>query len=92
MTGSGGQKRVPTSFVENFPLAVPPLVEQQAIVDFVEAKTGKINEATAAIHTQIQTLKAYRQALISEVVTGKVDVRPAAPAPVAAGTQTQLWG
>jgi type I restriction enzyme S subunit len=58
----------------------PPIVEQQAIVDFIETKTGKINEATAAVYTQIKTLKAYRQSLISEVVTGKVDVRTEAQA------------
>ena len=89
MTGSGGQRRVPTSFVENFPLALPSHVEQQAIVNFIEAKTGKINEATAAIHAQIQTLKAYRQSLISEVVTGKVDVRSAVP--VAPEADLPLW-
>lgn len=58
----------------------PPIVEQQAIVNFIETKTGKINEATAAVYTQIKTLKAYRQSLISEVVTGKVDVRTEAQA------------
>ena len=89
MTGSGGQRRVPTSFVENFPLALPSHVEQQAIVNFIEAKTGKINEATAAIHAQIQTLKAYRQSLISEVVTGKVDVLSAVP--VAPEADLPLW-
>lgn len=62
------------------PVAVPPLKEQQAIVAHIEAKTSKINGAAATIHRQLQTLKAYRQSLISEVVTGKVDVRGAGPA------------
>ena len=75
MTGSAGQKRVPQSFISQFGLAFPSVHEQQKIVDFIEVTTGQINEATAAIHTQIKTLKAYRQSLISEVVTGKVDVR-----------------
>ncbi|WP_231576258.1 restriction endonuclease subunit S [Hymenobacter sp. DG25B] len=80
--------RASWKFIGEMKIPVPSLKEQQAIVDFIEVKTSKINEATAAIHAQIQTLKAYRQSLISEVVTGKVDVRPAVLAPEA---DLPLW-
>lgn len=70
-------------------IPVPPLAEQRSIVNFIEAKANKINDAATAIHIQIQTLKAYRQSLITEVVTGKVDVRPTKPA--APEADLPLW-
>jgi type I restriction enzyme S subunit len=73
----------------NLIIPVPPLVEQKEIVDFIEAKTSKINKAATAIHTQIHALKDYRQSLISEVVTGKIDVRAAEP--VAPEADLPLW-
>lgn len=65
-------------------LAVPPVDEQKEIIAWLEQRNRKLDEATATIHTQIQTLKAYRQSLISEVVTGKVDVRASIPNPLSA--------
>jgi type I restriction enzyme S subunit len=91
LTNGGTKEGLTLGDIASLLLLYPPKDEQQAIVDFIEAKTGKINEAAAAIRTQINVLKTYRQSLISEVVTGKVDVQPAAAEALAAGTQTQLW-
>ena len=53
----------------------PPLSEQQQIVDYLYEHTKKI-ESTIEKETQrIELLKEYRQSLISNVVTGKIDVR-----------------
>ena len=49
--------------------------EQQAIVSFLDSKTAMIDEAIYRIDEQIADLKAYRTALITEAVTGKIDVR-----------------
>lgn len=54
---------------------IPPLSEQQAIADYLDNKTAKIDEAIKRIDEQIADLRAYRTALISDVVTGKIDVR-----------------
>ena len=35
-TGTAGQQRVPTSFLETFPLPLPPLAEQRRIVDILD--------------------------------------------------------
>lgn len=91
LTNGGTKEGLTLGDIASLLLLYPPKDEQQAIVDFIEAKIGKINEAAAAIRTQINVLKTYRQSLISEVVTGKVDVRPAAVEALAAGTQTRLW-
>lgn len=83
----GGQPNISQDTIRQLRMQTPPMEEQEAIVAYLDSKTNQINEAAATIHTQIQTLKAYRQSLISEVVTGKVDVRPA-PAPEA---DLPLW-
>ncbi|NML67967.1 restriction endonuclease subunit S [Hymenobacter sp. RP-2-7] len=61
-------------------LPIPSLEEQKQIMLELHKKSNILDEATAAILTQIKTLKAYRQSLILEVVTGKVDVRTEAKA------------
>jgi len=60
--------------VATFPTPVPPLSEQQAIADYLDEKTAKIDEAIKTIDEQITDLRAYRTALITEAVTGKVRV------------------
>ena len=56
-------------------ILLPPLSEQQEIADYLDTKTAKIDEAIKRIDEQIADLRAYRSALISDVVTGKIDVR-----------------
>lgn len=57
------------------PIPLAPLSEQQSIVAYLNKKTAKIDEAIKRIDEQIADLRAYRSALISDVVTGKIDVR-----------------
>lgn len=75
MTGSAGQKRIPTNFVANFIQGIPPLEEQQAIVTYLEEKTALIDKAIAVIGKEIELVSEYKISLISSVTTGKVDVR-----------------
>lgn len=49
--------------------------EQRQIVNFLEGKTKQIDELITAEQRKIELLKEYRQSLISEAVTGKIDVR-----------------
>jgi len=78
MTGAAGQQRVPVEFIANFPLPLPPLFEQTAIVAFLDAQTAKLDTAIAAARREIDLLREYRERLIADVVTGKVDVREVA--------------
>lgn len=50
---------------------------QKTIVEFVGHKTTQINAQITRAQKAIELLKEYRTALISEVVTGKIDVREA---------------
>lgn len=55
-----------------FPL--PPISEQEQIVKYIDTHTTEIDTLVSIEKRRIETLKEYRQSLISEVVTGKVRV------------------
>ncbi len=56
-------------------IVIPPLEEQDAIAEFVKSVDKKVNDVISKEKSKIEYLKEYRTALISEVVTGKIDVR-----------------
>lgn len=56
------------------PIMLPPLEEQQAIVDYIEAKLSKIESCMADLQAEIDYLKEFKQRLISDVVTGQICV------------------
>ena len=53
----------------------PPVLEQAQIANFLDRKTQQIDELISVELRKIALLREYRQSLISEVVTGKIDVR-----------------
>ncbi|MFC2000380.1 hypothetical protein ACFLXE_06460, partial [Chloroflexota bacterium] len=55
--------------------------EQDAIVEYLDQVTAKIDALIAKIQQAIERLKEYRAALISATVTGKIDVRGGAQKP-----------
>lgn len=50
---------------------IPPVKEQQQIVEYLDEQTQLIDNTTSIEEKRIELLKEYRQSLISEVVTGK---------------------
>lgn len=56
---------------------VPPLEEQQAIADYLDAKTTEIDALVVDCEREVGLLQEYRKAVISEVVTKGLD--PDAP-------------
>ena len=69
-----GRWRLPSSEFNNFKLPYPSLEEQNQIVKYLDNKFQEIDETILLEQKKIETLKEYRQALISEVVTGKIKV------------------
>lgn len=53
---------------------IPPEKEQEAIATFLDKKTAQIDEQVTRAQKSIELLKEYRTSLISEVVTGKIDL------------------
>lgn len=60
---------------ENMPLSLPPLTEQQTIATYLDEKTSKIDKSIKGLEAQRDDLKTLKQSIISEAVTGKIDVR-----------------
>ena len=60
----------------------PTFSEQTAIVHFLDHTTTGIDHAISRTQRQIDLLSEYRTRLISDVVTGKLDVREVAPCPL----------
>lgn len=58
-----------------FEIILPQVSEQQIIAAFLDHKTSEIDALITKERTQIEKLKSYRQSLIYEAVTGKIDVR-----------------
>jgi type I restriction enzyme S subunit len=62
------------SSVLDTPLIIPPIQEQQEIVDYLNKHTKEIDDLVSMEQNKIELLKEYRQSLISEVITGKIKV------------------
>ena len=60
---------------KNIITPVPPSKEQVEIANFIAKKELEIKSIILKTQQEIELLKEYKTALISEVVTGKVDVR-----------------
>jgi len=81
MTGAAGQQRVSLDFVKNFQIALPPLVEQDRILEALHTATEEQDSAIERIRSEIALIREYRDRLIADVVTGQVDVRSWVPGP-----------
>ena len=64
--------------IHSIAVAVPPFVEQEAIVNFLNGETARLDSIVAKTETAIERFQEYRTALITAAVTGKIDVRKTA--------------
>ncbi|WP_213996762.1 restriction endonuclease subunit S [Tepidanaerobacter syntrophicus] len=67
--------RTSWNFIGNLKIPLPGVEEQKEIIQRLNELTRKIDDLVSEIQEQIQKLKEYRQTLIFEAVTGKIDVR-----------------
>lgn len=75
MTGAGGLKRVPSDFLNDYQLALPPEKERLEIVTYIREYVFKFDELMQQAENAIALMQERRTALISAAVTGKIDVR-----------------
>ncbi|MDO9530458.1 MAG: restriction endonuclease subunit S, partial [Syntrophales bacterium] len=61
--------------LKNVKLPLPPVHEQEAIIDYIQSINKKIGMLVTKTKESITFFKEYRTALISAAVTGKIDVR-----------------
>ena len=74
-----GTCRLPRGAWGNMEIPVPPVSEQDRIAQCVRCSRVMTDEAVERARQQIALAEELRTRLISEVVTGKLDVRRAAP-------------
>lgn len=60
---------------KNSYVSLPSISEQKEIIQFIEKEIKRIDKTILKIKEEIELLEEYRTALISEAVTGKIDVR-----------------
>ena len=71
--GAGVRQGLNYDGIRKIEILLPPLAEQIAIADCIEEKTKKVDALIANQEAQIEKLKAYKQSLITEVVTKGLD-------------------
>lgn len=69
-----GQWDLPAESFANELVLLPPIDEQNAIVEFINSKYTEIEEAIDLKKAQLETLVEYKKSLIYEYVTGKKEV------------------
>jgi type I restriction enzyme, S subunit len=72
MTGSAGQLRVSKSFFAEVEIPLPPLAEQQRIVDKIEELFSDLDNGIDSLKIAQQQLKVYRQAVLKWAFEGKL--------------------
>jgi len=70
-----GQWDLQMDKMKEIPFIVPPADEQIAIVNYIKKTLPKYDEAIEKLTTEVAVLEEYKEKLIADVVTGKVDVR-----------------
>ena len=67
------QRNLVWNKVKRSAIFIPPLSEQKAIAEYLDKKTAQINELVSAKQKQIELLKEYKQSVIANAVTGKLN-------------------
>jgi type I restriction enzyme S subunit len=71
----GAMTRFTIDGISRFNVVIPPIEEQEEIVEYIEARTSQMDVLIAKAETAISFMQERRTALISAAVTGKIDVR-----------------
>ncbi|MEY8860119.1 restriction endonuclease subunit S [Tenacibaculum singaporense] len=72
---TGQQPNISSTDIGNISIPLPSKQEQISIINNIKSKEQKINNTIESFVKEIDLLKEYKTALISEVVTGKIDIR-----------------
>lgn len=73
--GTANQASLTLKEILEFPIVFPKAREQETAIKFISEKEESICKITKDIKDEIQKLKKAKQSLISEAVTGKIDLR-----------------
>jgi len=74
---SGSMQNISQDVIKNLWIAVPPIQEQTEILSYISKRILGIHKTICRTEREIELIKEFRTTLISDVVTGKIDVRTA---------------
>ncbi len=69
----GGQPNISQDIISTQKYPFPPLAEQKAIADYLDAKCAKIDNVVAVQRKRIELLKELKQSIITHAVTKGLD-------------------
>ena len=72
MTGSVGQKRVPSEFLKNADFPLPPVVEQKRIVAKIEELLPRVNAVRERLIRVKEIMKRFRHSVLSAACSGRL--------------------
>lgn len=71
-SGTVGQQRISMDYVRTYPIPVPPLPEQQRIVDRIESLFAKLDEAKQKAQDALDSFKTRKAAILHKAFTGEL--------------------
>ena len=72
--GGGVRQGINYDDIKKILLVIPPVEEQQAIVDYLDTKNKEIDTLITVRQSKIDALKEYKKSIIYEYITGKKEV------------------
>lgn len=75
LSNGGGQPNLSQDDLKKIWVPIPDLDEQKEIVRYVDKKTFEVDEHAMKVEEAVKKLLEYRSSLITNAVTGKIDVR-----------------
>jgi type I restriction enzyme S subunit len=73
--GGATRDKLTQSYMKAIPIPVPPKDEQDAILDWLAQECTPLDKTAERAAREIGFIQEYRERLIADVVTGKLDVR-----------------
>lgn len=71
-SGTVGQQRISMDYVRTYPIPVPPLAEQQRIVDRIESLFAKLDEAKQKAQDTLDGFETRKAAILHKAFTGEL--------------------
>lgn len=75
LSQGGGQPNISQDTIRSLRIPVPPLEEQREILAYIREQSEAFSKLKSILEQTIEELRAWKQSIIYEAVTGKIDLR-----------------
>jgi type I restriction enzyme, S subunit len=75
MTGAVGLRRVPKQFIEKYFIPLPPIEEQQQIIQEIESRLSVCDKIEETITNSLKQAEALRQSILKKAFEGKLIIQ-----------------